>query len=75
MDPKVHARITTTAQSESDQPCALSLAVTAEMPEQTHSTRAAIFRTCLVPPHLWLAVQARHEGALQTLAGLPDLPQ
>lgn len=75
MDPKVRARITTTAQSESDQPSALSLAVKAEMPEQTHSTRVAIFRTCLVPPHLWLAVQAWHEGALQALADLSDLPQ
>lgn len=27
------------------------------------------------PPHLWLAVHAWHEGALQTLADLPDLPE
>lgn len=27
------------------------------------------------PPYLWLAVHAWHEGALQTLANLPDLPQ
>ncbi|WP_063059161.1 hypothetical protein [Nocardia sienata] len=27
------------------------------------------------PPYLWLAVHAWYEGALQTLADLPDLPQ